>query len=71
MVSSEWRANRRFYRFRRDYKFYSELLALVAKSAGLGGAIVKNRATLGRIKFALMAVRFARNEESHPDDVDL
>lgn len=71
MVTSEWRANRRFYSFRKDYKFYSELLALVTKSAGLGGDIVKNKASLGRIKYALMAVRFAQNGVSGPEDVDL
>lgn len=71
MVSSEWRANRRFYTFRKDYKFYHELLAFVAKSTGLGGGIVKNKGALGKIKYALMAVRFAQNGASGPEDVDL
>jgi hypothetical protein len=71
MVTSEWRANRRFYKFRKDYKFYSELLSLVIKSTGLGGAIVKNKQVLGRVKYAMMATRFAKNEESGPEDVDL
>lgn len=71
MVASEWRANRRFYHFRKDYKFYPELLALVIKSIGLGGAIVKKKQLLGKVKFAMMATRFARNEDSKPDDVDL
>lgn len=71
MVASEWRANRRFYHFRKDYKFYPELLALVIKSIGLGGAIVKKKQQLGKVKFAMMATRFARNEDSKPDDVDL
>lgn len=71
MVSSEWRANRRFYHFRKDHRFYPELLALVTKSAGLGGGIIKNKVSLGRIKYALMAVRFAQNGLSGPEDVDL
>jgi hypothetical protein len=71
MVGSEWRANRRLYRFKKDYKFFPELLALVTKSSGLGGDIVKNRVSLGKIKFAMMASRFARNEVSGPEDVDL
>lgn len=71
MVSSEWRANRRFYKFRRDYKFYPELLAFVIKSSGLGGGIIKNKASLGKIRFALMAVRFAQKEVSGAEDVDL
>lgn len=71
MVTSEWRANRRFYRFRKDYRFYPELLAFVAKSSGLGGDIIKNKSALGKIKYALMAVRFAQNAVSGAEDVDL
>ncbi len=71
MVASEWRANRRFYRFKKEYRFYSELLGMVTKSSGLGGAILKNRQNLGRIKYALMALRFVKNEPSGQEDVDL
>ncbi|MBI2022326.1 hypothetical protein HYS97_00535 [Candidatus Daviesbacteria bacterium] len=71
MVSSEWRANRRIYRFRRDYKFYPELLALVVKSTGLGGDIIKNKIKLGRIKYAMLALRFVRNAPSGTEDVDI
>ena len=71
MVSSEWRANRRLYRFKKDYKFYPELLALVAKSSGMGGDIVNNKLKLGRVKYAMVATRFVKNENSGPEDVDL
>src|SRR5438105_721547 len=64
MATSEWRANRRLYSFRRDYPYYSELLALVAKSVGMGGAIVKNRHKLGKVKYAMVATRFVHNKES-------
>src|SRR3990172_4798097 len=46
MVSSEWRANRRLYHFRKDYLYYKELLSLVAKTTSLGGNIIKNRQKL-------------------------
>lgn len=71
LVASEWRANRRYYRFRKDYPFYPEILGLVVKSTGLGGAIVKNRGKIGRIKYAMMATRFIKNEVSGSEDVDL
>lgn len=71
MVASEWRANRRLYRFKKDHSFYPELLAFVTKSAGLGGDILKNKLKLGRIKYAMVATRFARNEESASDEVDI
>ncbi|MBI2020360.1 hypothetical protein HYS94_02970 [Candidatus Daviesbacteria bacterium] len=71
MVSSEWRANRRLYRFRKDYIFYRELLGLVAKTSGLGGNIIKNRAKLGRIKFAFISTRFLKGGQATASDVDL
>lgn len=70
-VDSEWRANRRLYHVRKDYVFYSQLLGFVVKSSGLGGVIIKSRGKLGRIKFAMIATRFVKNEPSNPDDVDL
>lgn len=71
VVSSEWRANRRLYRFRKDYIFYRELLGMVAKTSGLGGNLVKNKAKLGKIKFAFVSTRFLRGVQSSAEDVDL
>lgn len=71
LVASEWRANRRLYRFKKEYKYYPELMGLVVKTTGLGEAILKNRSRLGRIKYAMMALRFARHEVSGPEDVDV
>lgn len=71
MASSEWRANRRLYHFRRDYVYFGELLGLVAKSTGLGGAIIKNRSKLGKVKYAMIATRFLKDSSSEGEDVDL
>lgn len=71
LVASEWRANRRLYRFRKDYLYYKELLSLVSKSTGLGGSIIKNKAKLGKIKFAFLSTRFLKGIASGPDDIDL
>ena len=72
MAASEWRANRRLYRFRKDYTFYQELLGLVAKTSGLGGGIIKKRQNLGKIKFAFLATRFLEGKVDHDNDnVDL
>src|SRR5437868_15342514 len=57
MVSSEWRANRRLYTFRKDYPFYPELLAMVVKSTGMVWQMVKRRTKLGKIRFAMVATR--------------
>ena len=71
MVTSEWRANRRLYRFRKDYLFYKELLCLVAKTSGLGGNLVKNKGKLGKIKFAFLSTRFLKGLPSNTEDVDI
>ncbi len=71
MVTSEWRANRRLYKFRKDYTFYNELLAMVAKSSGLGGNIIKNKSKLGKVKFAFVASRFIKVEAPVEGQVDL
>lgn len=71
MVTSEWRANRRLYKFRKDYLFYKELLSLVSKTSGLGGNIVKNKNKLGKIKFAFLSTRFSKGIHSSSEDVDL
>jgi len=71
MATSEWRANRRLYRFRKDYIFYRELLSLVAKTSGLGGNLVKNRNKLGRIKFAFISTKFLKGVAANTEDVNL
>ena len=71
MVTSEWRANRRLYRFKKDYLFYKELLSLVAKISGLGGSLIKNKGKLGKIKFAFVSTRFLKINSSNPEDVNL
>lgn len=71
LVNSEWRANRRLYRFRRDYLYFRELLGMVVKSTGLGGAIVKSKQRLGRLKFAFLATRFLKGVPAGQNDIDL
>lgn len=71
IVSKEHRANRLYYTFRKDYSLYYDLLELVTKTTGLGQAIIKNRNKLGRVKFAMLSGRFARNIPGSPEQVDL
>lgn len=71
LLSSEWRANRRLYRFRKDYVYFPELLGMVVKSSGLGANIIKNRHQLGKIKYAFLATRFVKNLPTTTEDVDL
>lgn len=71
MVSKEHRANRLYYSFRKDHPLYFDLLELITKTTGLGGAILKNRHKLGRIKMAMLSGKFARNIPGSAEMVDL
>jgi hypothetical protein len=71
MVSKEHRANRLYYTFRKDYPLYFDLLELVTKTSGLGLSILKNKNKLGRIKYAMLSGRFARNIQGTSEKVDL
>ena len=71
MLASEGRANRRYYSVKGDYIFYTELLSIVNKSVGLGGAIITNRAKLGKIKYAMLSSSFVKGKPYTQNEVDL
>jgi DNA-binding transcriptional ArsR family regulator len=71
MVSSESRANRKFYGFRKDYIFQAELAGIIAKASGLGAGIIRERNKLGKIKFTTLSSGFIRRRPATPNEVDL
>lgn len=72
LVSKEQRANRLLYTMRKDYPLYYELLELIGKTSGLGFDIVKQKAKLGKIKFAFISGRYLRGlPKKSGTDVDL
>lgn len=72
LLSKEQRANRLFYRVRREYPLFYELTEIIGKTSGLGWDIVKNKAKLGKIKFATLSGRFVRGlPRRGSNDVDL
>jgi DNA-binding transcriptional ArsR family regulator len=71
LLASEWRANRRFYSVKKDFIFYPELLSVINKSIGLGGALIKNKAKLGKIKYAMLSGAFVRAKPYNQNEVDL
>ena len=71
LFSKEHRANRLFYSLRKDYPLYFDLLNLIAKTSALGGGILKNKAKMGKIKFASISEKFIKNLPRSSSDVDL
>lgn len=71
LLASEWRANRRLYSAKKDFIFYSELLSIINKTSGLGGAIIENKNKLGKIKYAMLSGSFVRGKPYNQLEVDL
>lgn len=71
IMSKEHRANRLFYLLRKDYSIYYDLMELIVKTTGMGGEIIKNKSKLGKIKFAMISGKFARNLKKNANEVDL
>lgn len=72
MAKKEQRANRLYYVMRKDYPLYFELLEIIGKVSGLGGDILKQKAKLGKIKFAMLSGRYLRRlPKKSTNDIDL
>lgn len=70
VLTKEPRANRVYYQFNKNYPFYFDLLRLGVKTIGLGQGVLKNRAKVGKIKYAMFCGRFARRMAKESEDVD-
>lgn len=71
ILNREARANRVYYSLSTQYPFYHDLVKINAKEEGLGHDIIKNRAKLGKIKFAMLSGDFAKNTPNNGESVDL
>lgn len=71
LLKKDRRGNRLYYFVRKEYPLFFDLLELVNKTAGLGGAILKNKAKLGKLKYVMLAGQFARHLPRKKNDVDL
>lgn len=70
VLAKEPRANRVYYFFSKTYPFYFDLLQIGAKTVGLGAEIMRNRAKLGKIKYAMFSGRFVRKIPKQAEEVD-
>lgn len=70
ILDKERRANRVYYFLSKNYPFYFDLLRIAAKTTGLGNEVIKNRAKLGKIKYAFLSGKFVRRLPKTPEDVD-
>lgn len=70
ILIKEPRANRVYYSLNKNYPFHADLLRLASKTIGLGSEILKNKAKLGKIKYAMFSGKFVKRMNKRPDEVD-
>ncbi len=71
VLTKEARANRIYYALSKNYPFYFDLLQLGSKTLGLGNDIIKNRAKIGKIKYAMFSGTFIKRTKKEKDAIDL
>lgn len=72
IIKKEARGNRVYYWVREDYPMYGDLISMVARTKGLGAAIVANKGKIGKPLYVMFSGRFARHKKrKKEDDVDI
>src|SRR4030067_1635304 len=72
LLKKEPRGNRLYYWIRNDYLLYGDLLAIVAKSTGLGKEILDNHKKIGKVSYIMFSGRFVRRMKRRKDgEVDI
>lgn len=70
ILNKEKRANRVYYYFDKSYPYLNDLIRLSVKEFGMGKEIIKNRAKLGNIKYAMISGKYVKGLSSK-DEVDM
>lgn len=72
LLKKESRGNRVYYWLRDDYPFFGDLLSMVAKTTGLGAALISSRNKIGKLSFVMFSGSFVRRvTQKHEDEVDV
>jgi predicted nucleotidyltransferase len=71
LLKSEKRGNRKYFSLNFDHPFFNELLSLVHKTFGLGGAITRHENKIGDIEYAILTRSYTRGIRMGTHDVDL
>ncbi|MDP3994684.1 MAG: hypothetical protein Q8P91_02550 [bacterium] len=72
LLKKESRGNRIYYWLRDDYPFFGDLLSMVAKTSGLGAAVIAAKNRIGKVSFVMFSGEFARRvSQKHDGEVDI
>jgi DNA-binding transcriptional ArsR family regulator len=72
ILRKEPRGNRIYYSLRPDHPFFGDLVSMVAKTTGLGKAMIEGRNKIGKVSFIMFSGKFIRyKDRKREDDVDI
>jgi hypothetical protein len=67
----ESQGNRVYIYIREDYPFFGDLISAYDKERGLSGTLLKEKKSLGKVKFGLVSRDFILGRQSGSEEVDL
>ena len=72
ILKKEPRGNRLYYWVRTDYPFFGDLISMVAKTTGLGAAMIENKKKIGKVAYIMFSGKFVRRKpRKKEDEVDI
>jgi DNA-binding transcriptional ArsR family regulator len=72
ILRKEPRGNRIYYSLRPDHPLFGDLVSMVAKTTGLGKAVIEGRNKIGKVSFIMFSGKFIRyKDRKREDDVDI
>lgn len=71
ILSSEYKANARYFKANKNYPLYKELKSIVFKTVGVVGSLKEILKKIGNISFSFIYGSYAKAKESYLSDIDL
>jgi predicted nucleotidyltransferase len=71
VLTSEYKANARYFKANKNYSLYTELKSIVFKTVGVAGSLKGLLEKIGNINFSFIYGSYAKAEESYLSDIDL
>lgn len=71
ILTSEYKANARYFKANKNYPLYKEFKSIVFKTVGVAGSLKEVLEKIGNIKLSFIYGSYAKAEESYLSDIDL
>lgn len=71
ILTSEYKANARYFKVDKNYPLYKELKSIVFKTVGVAGSLKEVLKKIGNINFSFIYGSYAEAKEGYLSDIDL